>query len=784
MSRIKPHLHFWFLATFFCLAAIPSFAQTNAASTLPELIRQLQAHVSDARFSGALWGVKIISLDSGKTVFEDHADRLMSPASNSKLYTGALALEALGPEYRIVTPILASKRPNSRGTLRGDLVIAGRADPTWNIRYAGLNFWDLFEPFVTAIKKAGVRRVTGDLVADATFLHSPPNGSGWAASDLEDYYGAEISALTIDDNYTQIGVKPAAKPGAPCVLRIVDPCTGLQLDNQTTTTLTNVPKHLEAHRFPGKKIVHVFGHLPIGNDPEMIDMAVPRPAEWFAAGLKEALRRNGIKVHGTARAVFWPASTPNAAVKLGEVVSPPLSELVRDFMKPSQNLEADLIFEHAGEMMRSTNTPVWGTSEDLALHALHDFFATNGLPADEVHFDEGSGLSRNNLTTANATVSLLQFMSKQRAGKDFVAALPLAGVDGTLRRRMRDTPAAHNVQAKTGTLRWANSLSGFVTTAAGEHLAFSLMLNRYASPSEYRKSNDLDDMVVALARFSGHVEEPLAARYAASGTLIVTQFVNAPFPHPARAEGRTYHGEFFSAKEHYSDSTVAMFVPKDFRPTDKIDFIVHFHGWRHEVAGTLEEYRLIQQLAHSGKNAVLIVPQGPYMAPDSFGGKLEDTNGFAAFMDEAVEKLRDSGALATSKFQIGNIILSCHSGGYHVVAAILDHGGLQEKIREVWLFDALYGNDDNFVSWQKNQNGRLLDVYTDHGGTSEETEKLMALYKSNNTDPLAAEEGAVGTEALQTNKLVFLHSDLPHDDVIASHRTFEQFIQSSCLQDK
>ncbi len=780
MRNIKLHLHFCFLTAL----AVPAFAQTNVATTVTELTGEIEAHLSEPRFGGALWGVKIISLDSGKTIFEDHADRLMSPASNSKLYTSALALDCFGPDYRIATPILSSKRPNSRGTLRGDLVIAGRADPSWNTHHAGTNFWDLFSPFVAAISNAGVRHITGDLIADATFLRSPPNGSGWAASDLEDYYGAEISALTLNDNYTQIAVSPAAKPGAPCKLAVVDPGTGLMLDNQTTTTLTNVPKHIEAHRFPGEKVVHVFGNLPIGSAPEMLDMPVPRPAEWFAAALKEALRRNGIKVDGAARAVFWPSPAPTAPIRLGEVVSPPLRDIVHDFMKPSQNLETDLIFEHTGEMSRPTNAPPWETSEDCALNALHDFLATNSLPAGEVHFDEGSGLSRNNLTTANATVSLLQFMSKHRAGKDYLAALPLAGVDGTLRRRMKDTPAAQNVQAKTGTLRWANALSGFVTTAAGEHLAFSLMLNRYAAPPDAKKANELDDIVVMLARFSGRPEEPLATRYAPFGTLIVTQFVNAPFPHPARAAGHTYNGEFFSAQEHYSNSTVAMFIPKDFRPTEKVDFIIHFHGWRHEVAGTLDQYQLVQQFAGSGKNAILIVPQGPYLAPDSFGGKLEDTNGFAAFMSEAVEKVQASGALGPSPFQIGNIILSCHSGGYHVVAAILDHGGLQEKIGEVWLFDALYGNTENFVAWQKNRNGRLLDIYTDHGGTKEETEKLIALYKNNGAEVFTAEDSAANAEALRTNKLVFLHSDLAHDDVIAKHRTFEQFIQSSRLQNR
>ena len=137
--------------------------------------------------------------------------------------------------------------------------------------------------------------------------------------------------------------------------------------------------------------------------------------------------------------------------------------------------------------------------------------------------------------------------------------------------------------------------------------------------------------------------------YAPFGTLLVTQFVSAPFPHPARADGHKYHDEFFSAAEHYSDSTVAMFIPKNFRAADKIDFVVHFHGWNNTVAGTLEQYQLVEQFADSGKNAILIVPEGPHNAPDSFGGKLEDTNGFRIFMAEAVEKLRASGALARNR---------------------------------------------------------------------------------------------------------------------------------------
>jgi hypothetical protein len=491
-----------------------------------------------------------------------------------------------------------------------------------------------------------------------------------------------------------------------------------------------------------------------------------------------------------------------AGVPIAEITSPPLRELVRDFMKPSQNLETDLIFEHTGEKLREENSPPWKTSEDCAIAALETFLATNGVGTNDVHFDEGSGLSRNNLTTANATVALLQFMAKQPAAQAWEDSLPIAGVDGTIRRRMKNTPAENNVHAKTGTLRWVNALSGYVTTAAGERLVFSLMLNRYEPPPNRKRTDELDDIAVMLARFAGRTDESLEKKYAAFGTLLVTQFISAPFPHPARAEGRSRNGEFFSAKEHYSDSTVAMFVPKNFHAADKIDFVVHFHGWNNTVAGTLEQFNLVQQFCESGKNAILIVPEGPHNAPDSFGGKLEDTNGFKIFMAEAMEKLRAGGLFGNSERrpparlvgglkravpeagapQIGNVILSGHSGGYHVMAGIVERGGL--PIREAWLFDALYGNTENFVAWQKKEKGRMVNIYTDNGGTKNESESLMAGYKTNGVNFVSLEETNSVAKDLAKSKIVFIHTDLTHNEVIFRRNEFMQFLKTSSLKDK
>jgi len=205
----------------------------------------------------------------------------------------------------------------------------------------------------------------------------------------------------------------------------------------------------------------------------------------------------------------WPENpAPDATrwVQLGEVKSPPLRTLIRAFLKPSQNLETDLVFDHTGEILRGSNAPAWETSEQSAVAALENFLATNGVPAD-LHFDEGSGLSRNNLTSANATVALLTMMATNRWAPDYFAALPIAGVDGTLRRRMKNTPAFQNVHAKTGTLRWVNALSGYVTTAAGERLVFSLLLNRYDPPANRKRTDELDAIANWLAGFAGRTDE-------------------------------------------------------------------------------------------------------------------------------------------------------------------------------------------------------------------------------------------------------------------------------------
>ena len=236
------------------------------------------------------------------------------------------------------------------------------------------------------------------------------------------------------------------------------------------------------------------------------------PAGLFVTFLKEALEKNGVKVSSKVRTMNWidRKTAPldfSKLTELGFVESPPLRDILREIQKPSQNLYTDMLLSHVAEQLRPTDDQKT-VSEDLGIRELNKFLAGVGIEKGETIFEEGSGLSRNNLTTPNATVKLLTFMTKHKWADVYRDALPIAGVDGTLRNRMKNTAAAGNVRAKTGTLRWANSISGFVTTASGEHLVFSVMLNRYNNTDEHRPSRlELDDIAVMLANFSGRSDE-------------------------------------------------------------------------------------------------------------------------------------------------------------------------------------------------------------------------------------------------------------------------------------
>ena len=500
-------------------------AQTVApASNAPKTLAELQTRISEIlakpELAPATVGIKVTSLDTGRVLFEENSAKLLRPASNMKLYTVATALDRLTPDYRFKTSVYTTTKPTSSGIIRGDLTIYGRGDPSFAARFNNGDYLKAINDLATRIVGAGVKRVEGDLVGDETYFVGPKYGSGWEWEDLTWYYGAEISSLTINDNALDLFIKPGQTVNAAAVITTGPPDPLLTIVNKVTTSAKGVRRQLNIHRGLGENTVTIVGTIPLEDPGYTGAIGISHPALLFVYMLRAALAQQGVVITGKSRTtgpVTQPslpippelantmgAPLPKVQFEIATLESPPFGVIAAQTLKPSQNLYTELILRTLGKMTTppATMPPLRQTSEDLGLEAVKSFLTTAGVRAESLVLNDGSGLSRGDMITAEATVQLLTFMNKHRYADVFRAALPIAGVDGTLRNRMRGTVAENNLRAKTGSLSSAASLGGYVTTAAGEKLAFAIIVNNYGSDVEPRVIC-IDPIAVLLASFSG-----------------------------------------------------------------------------------------------------------------------------------------------------------------------------------------------------------------------------------------------------------------------------------------
>ena len=471
-------------------------------------------------------GIKVASLDTGRVLFEENAAKLLRPASNMKLYTVATALDRLSPDYHFSTSVYAQARPDASGIIHGDLTVYGRGDPSFAARFNNGDYFKAIDDLASRIVAAGVKRVEGDLIGDESYFTGPQYGSGWEWEDLTWYYGAEVSALTVNDNALDVFVKPGAEIGSPAVITTGPPDPLLTISNQVTTSARGGRRDISIYRRLGENTVTISGSIPLNDRGYTGGIGISHPALLFVYLLRSALVQKGVSITGRSRttgginqtsspalaAAVNGANTVSPSVaslsqnEIAAFQSPPFSLIAAQTLKPSQNLYTELILRTLGKLSPPTAAPTPAqTSEDAGLEAVKVFLKTAGIRPESLVLSDGSGLSRDDMVTAEASVQLLTFMNRHRYADVFRQALPVAGVDGTLRNRMKGTPAENNVRAKTGSLSSAASLSGYVTTAAGEKLAFSIMVNNFPSDLEPRVVC-IDPIAVLLASFAGRSE--------------------------------------------------------------------------------------------------------------------------------------------------------------------------------------------------------------------------------------------------------------------------------------
>ncbi|MCY3714438.1 MAG: D-alanyl-D-alanine carboxypeptidase/D-alanyl-D-alanine-endopeptidase [Gemmatimonadetes bacterium] len=438
-------------------------------------------------------GVKVVSPVTGRVLFARHSDGLFHPASNTKLFTALAVLRTMGPDYRYLTSVFADGDAYAADdTLHTSLYLLGRGDPMLESAHL-----DSLAGLVAG--SYGARVIAGDIVVDDAYLDRVPYGEGWMWDDVQYSYSASMNALSIDGNSVKIGISPGAAVGAPVTVRVDPPTTSVTFVVEALTaaagdTSSTDPLRIERDWPSRSNRITISGRVAMDEGEREYYRSIEEPGLYAGKLFRDRLQARGVRVTGPVRR----GVTPTRARTVATYRSPPVTEALALVLKYSHNLSSELLIKTMGR--HATGEP--GSSADglAALRqVLEDYI---GLDPDAYRFADGSGLSWYNYVSPDQVAALLTAAYHDpEIGDDFREALPVAGVDGTLANRMKDTAAMGNLRAKTGTLSGVSCLSGYVHTLDGEPLVFSIMINNFVGPASTARSAQ-DAIGVLLAGFS------------------------------------------------------------------------------------------------------------------------------------------------------------------------------------------------------------------------------------------------------------------------------------------
>ena len=457
------------------LVLIPFFAALSAsAADLPHVIDALVDQSALAAHANI--GISVVDLKTGKPLYSRNEEHFFLPASNMKLFTTALALRRLGPEYRFETHLI--QEPS------GDLVLVGSGDPSMSGRaypYASPaappSPLHAIEEFAEEAVANGLHRVNGDIVGDDRLYPWAPFPPNWSQDDVLHESGAPVSALSITDNFITITIAPGAA-GDLAKLSLSPALEYFALDNRVVTTAGKGEAQVRMSRVPGTRQILFTGTIPASAVAVHEVVALDDPALYAATALYEALTRRGVLITGHPVARHRDAADRYVAPEgklLATRLSPPAAELIQLADKVSENLHAELLLREVGRIANGSGT------RESGLGALNAFLKEIGASPDESRLDDGSGLSRNAEVTPKLVTKLLAWMYASPSRDAWIAMLPVGGEDGTLGRRLCCTIEAHAIHAKTGTLNRAIALSGYADSKSRGWLAFSILVNDFAA---------------------------------------------------------------------------------------------------------------------------------------------------------------------------------------------------------------------------------------------------------------------------------------------------------------
>ncbi len=407
------------------------------------------------------FGIKIHSLERNQTLYSVNSHRLFAPASNVKLLTTAMALKRLRPDYRFKTGLYATT-PVGGETLRGDIFIKGFGDPN----LVSEQMWLL----VKELKNIPLRKVHGDIIADASFFDNNLRVKTWKKGGVE-AYNAPLGALSFNFNTVTVHINPGEKPGDRPVV-VVDPnIEFIRVDNRARTVSKSKRSRLIVNRIDrgGHNEITISGVVSVNHARETYYLNITRPAYYAASVFKEYLRQEGVEVTGKVRVGF----VPEGAYEILSHSSMPLSLILRGLNKFSNNFVAEQILKTIGaDIYGSPGTTLNG------LRAMDEYMQSLKYKPEGFSILDGSGLSRQNRLSPDQIVSVFQDMyADLGVYPEFISALGVMGRDGNVLKRMNGHNSAERARVKTGTLNSVSALSGYFQSADGERFAFSILMN-------------------------------------------------------------------------------------------------------------------------------------------------------------------------------------------------------------------------------------------------------------------------------------------------------------------
>jgi serine-type D-Ala-D-Ala carboxypeptidase/endopeptidase (penicillin-binding protein 4) len=452
---------------------------THTTATLGAAIDSL------VRGSGnSVWSIAVAREDTNEVIYEHNADKTLIPASNRKLFTGALALDQLGHDFRYQTYLYRTGNIDNSGSLNGNLVIRPQGDPTFSNRMETKVPPDwIYRDWVQKVKAAGIKRVSGELLIDCSEWDlNGLTAKGWAENVRQDTYAPQASPLTVNENVAEIKVRPGEE-GAPVIIDFYPPAQGYPLINNALTKQNGGRLSIKRNN-DGR--LELNGTMAPKASQRSFGMPIDNPALFAAAVLRHYLHAGGVTISGPLRMVTKKNTLPRPTAEnvVAAYFSPPLSEVVTMMMKRSNNHFAEQLYVSISAIKMGMGS--YANSKRLEA----DLLRRAGIDPSEVQCEDGSGLSRSNMVSARQVCQLLTYMGQHREAQMYFGSMAVGGEDGTLRGRMHGENLAGRVHAKTGYINRVSCLSGYFLLAPDTRLVFSLLANEVSSVGSARSVQD------------------------------------------------------------------------------------------------------------------------------------------------------------------------------------------------------------------------------------------------------------------------------------------------------